>query len=123
MISGEKCSCVLRNGIMGSSRINIPKEKLAEYCKSNHIKKLSLFGSVLRDDFRPESDVDVLVVFEEGHLPDLISFSGMELDFDEIVGHKTHLHTAEDLSKYFREEVLRNAVEQYVSRNNMARGV
>lgn len=100
---------------MPKLHIEIPKEKLAEFCKSNHIKKLSLFGSVLRDDFRPESDVDVLVVFEEGHIPGLITISGMELDLDEIVGRKTHLHTAEDLSRYFRDEVLKTAVEQYAA--------
>ncbi len=100
---------------MPKAHIEIPKDKLAEFCRSNHIKKLSLFGSALSDDFGPESDVDVLVVFEEGHIPGLITFSGMELDLDEIVGRKTHLLTAEDLSKYFRDEVVKTAVEQYAA--------
>ncbi len=97
------------------ARINIPKEKLAGFCKKWHVRKLSLFGSVLRDDFRPDSDVDMLVVFEEGHVPDLITFSGMELELDEILGRKVDLRTPEDLSRYFREEVVRSAEEQYAA--------
>ncbi|MBI3581532.1 MAG: nucleotidyltransferase family protein [Nitrospinae bacterium] len=97
------------------ARINIPKEKLAAFCKKWHVRKLSLFGSVLRDDFRPESDVDLLVVFEEGRVPGLITFSGMELELDEILGRKTDLRTPEDLSRYFRDEVVRSAVEQYAA--------
>jgi hypothetical protein len=97
------------------SRINIPKEKLAEFCKKWHVRKLSLFGSVLRDDFRPDSDVDMLVVFEEGHAPGLITFSGMELELDEILGRKVDLRTPEDLSQYFRDEVVRTAEEQYAA--------
>lgn len=100
---------------MGMARINIPKEKLAGFCKKWHVRKLSLFGSVLRDDFRPDSDVDMLVVFEEGHVPDLITFSGMELELDEILGRKVDLRTPEDLSRYFREEVVRSAEEQYAA--------
>lgn len=100
---------------MGMARINIPKDKLAGFCQKWHVRRLSLFGSVLRDDFRPESDVDILVVFEEGHVPDLITFSGMELELDEIIGRKVDLRTPEDLSRYFREEVVRSAVEQYAA--------
>lgn len=98
---------------MGRARIDMPKEKLAVFCKKWHVRKLSLFGSVLRDDFRPESDVDMLVVFEEGHVPGLITLSGMELELGDLLGRKVDLRTPEDLSGYFREEVVRTAEEQY----------
>lgn len=100
---------------MGKVKIDIPKEYLAVFCKKWHVRKLSLFGSVLRDDFGSESDVDMLVVFQEGYVPDLITFSGMELELDEILGRKVDLRTPEDLSPYFREEVVRHSVEQYVA--------
>ena len=61
-------------------RIEIPKDKLAEFCHRHHIVKLSFFGSVLRDDFTPESDVDVLVEFDPAHIPGLMRFVGMELE-------------------------------------------
>ncbi|MBI5179218.1 MAG: nucleotidyltransferase family protein [Nitrospinae bacterium] len=99
--------------MMGRARIDMPKEKLAVFCKKWHVRKLSLFGSVLRDDFRPESDVDMLVVFEEGHVPGLITLSGMELELGDLLGRKVDLRTPEDLSGYFREEVVRTAEEQY----------
>jgi hypothetical protein len=100
---------------MGEVKIDIPKEKLAAFCKTWHVRKLSLFGSVLRDDFGPESDVDMLVVFQQGHVPGLITLSGMELDLGGLLGRKVDLRTPEDLSGYFREEVVRSAVEQYAA--------
>jgi predicted nucleotidyltransferase len=65
-----------------SRRPEISKEKLAEYCLKHHIRKLAFFGSVLRDDFRPESDIDVLVEFETGHVPGLAFFS-MEAELSQ----------------------------------------
>ncbi|MCC6502243.1 MAG: nucleotidyltransferase family protein [Deltaproteobacteria bacterium] len=100
---------------MGKAHINIPKEKIAEFCRRNHIRKLSLFGSVLRDDFNPESDVDVLVEFEEGHVPGLITLSGMEIELSGIFGRKADLRTPEDLSRYFRNEVVESAEVQYAA--------
>lgn len=100
---------------MAKPQMDIPKEKIAEFCKKWNVRKLSLFGSVLRDDFGPESDVDVLVVFEVGHVPGLITLSGMELELGELLGRKADLRTPEDLSGYFREEVVRSAVTQYAA--------
>jgi predicted nucleotidyltransferase len=93
--------------------LKIPQGKLAEFCKRNHIRKLSLFGSVIRDDFSPDSDLDVLVEFEPACTPGLIKLAGMEIELSEILGRKADLRTAEDLSKYFRQEVVQTAEVQY----------
>jgi predicted nucleotidyltransferase len=96
---------------MGTN-IKIPKDKLAEFCRRHHIRKLSFFGSVLRDDFRPDSDIDVLVEFEPGHVPGL-AFFGMEEELAAILGRKVDLHTPQFLSKYFRDQVVAEAEVQY----------
>jgi hypothetical protein len=96
------------------ARIEIPKEKLAEFCRGNHIRKLAFFGSVLRDDFTPESDVDVLVEFEPGHTPGL-RFFRMEEELSELIGRKVDLNTPAFLSPYFRQEVLKEAEALYVA--------
>ena len=85
--------------------IDIPREKIAEFCRRHHIKRLSLFGSVLRDDFRPDSDVDVLVEFAPGQTPGL-AIVDMEREITEILGRKVDFRTPKELSKYFRDEVL-----------------
>jgi predicted nucleotidyltransferase len=101
---------------MSNSKIKIPSEKIAEFCKKNHIRKLSLFGSVLRDDFNSDSDIDFLVEFEPGKVPGLIGLSRMERELSETLGgRKVDLRTPEDLSKYFREEVLARAEVQYAA--------
>ncbi len=96
------------------ARININREKVAEFCRRHHIRKLALFGSVLRKDFGPDSDVDVLVEFEPGHIPGL-SFFAMERELSEIVGRNVDLNTQGFLSKYFREQAAAEAEVQYVS--------
>ena len=95
-----------------SPRIDIPKEKIAEFCRRNRIHRLAFFGSVLRDDFTPESDVDVLVEFEPGTRVGL-RFFGMERDLSEILGHKVDLNTPGFLSKYFRDEIIAEAEVLY----------
>ena len=101
---------------MSNSKIKIPGEKIAEFCKKNHIRKLSLFGSVLRDDFSSDSDIDFLVEFEPGKVPGLIGLSRMERELSEILGgRKVDLRTPQDLSKYFREDVLARAEVQYAA--------
>ena len=95
-----------------SVKIDIPKEKIAAFCRRNRIRRLALFGSVLRDDFKPESDVDVLVDFEPGARVGLRFFS-MEQELSEIVGSEVELHTPGFLSKYFRDEVMAEAEVQY----------
>jgi len=92
-----------------SIRIEIDRKKIGEFCKRNRIQKLAFFGSVLRDDFRPESDVDILVKFEPGTTVGLLGLAGMEIELSEIIGRKADLRTAEDLSRYFRDEVLATA--------------
>jgi hypothetical protein len=98
---------------MDKPRFTIPKDLMAEFCRKHHIWKLSVFGSYLRDDFRPDSDIDFLVEFEPGHIPGLIRFAGMEIELSEILGRKVDLRTAQDLSRYFRDEVLAQAEVQY----------
>ena len=96
-------------------RIDIDKERIAEFCKQNRIRKLAFFGSVLRDDFRPDSDVDVLVEFEPEQEPGLLGMAGMEIELTSIIGRKVDLRTAEDLSRYFRDVVVATAQVQYVA--------
>ena len=92
----------------------LDKEKIADFCRRNHIRKLSLFGSVLRDDFGPESDVDVLVEFEAGHVPGFFRLFDMEEELSSLLGgRKVDLRTPEDLSRYFRDEVLAQSWVQY----------
>jgi predicted nucleotidyltransferase len=93
--------------------IEIPKERIKEFCKNHHIRKLSLFGSALRDDFTPESDLDVLVEFDPAHIPGFIRLAGMEIELTEILGRKVDMRTAQDLSRYFRDEVLNSSEVQY----------
>jgi uncharacterized protein len=96
------------------NNIALPDDRLAEFCRRNHIAKLSLFGSVLREDFQPDSDVDVLVEFEEGHTPGFLGLARMEEELSEMLGgRKVDLRTPQDLSRYFREEVLNSAAVQY----------
>lgn len=97
----------------GKANLNIPTEKVAEFCKRNRIRKLSVFGSALRGDFSPDSDIDVLVEFEPDACVGLIRLSGMEIELSEILGRKVDLNTPGFLSKYFRDKVLSEAVVHY----------
>jgi predicted nucleotidyltransferase len=98
---------------MSALPLAIPGEFLKEFCERNHIRKLSLFGSVLTPHFRPESDVDMLVKFDPGHIPGLLTLAGMEIELSEKLGRQVDLRTAEDLSRYFRAEVVSSAIPQY----------
>ena len=93
-------------------QIPLPTAQIADFCQRHHIRKLSLFGSVLRDDFRLDSDVDVLVEFEAGRVPGF-AFFGMEEELSEILGRKVDLNTPNFLSRHFREQVLQQAEVQY----------
>lgn len=95
--------------------MTLPKEPIRSFCRKHHIRKLAIFGSALREDFGPASDVDVLVEFEPGHVPGLIRFSGLELELTEILGRTVDLNTAGTLSPYFKDEVLSEARTQYVA--------
>src|SRR5215467_12027194 len=94
---------------MSAIPLAVPKEFLKAFCERNHIRKLSLFGSVLTPRFRPDSDLDVLVEFDAGHVPGLVTLAGMEMDLSEALGRQVDLRTPEDLSRYFRDEVVSSA--------------
>ena len=93
--------------------INIPKDKITEFCKRNHIRKLSLFGSALNGHLRPDSDIDLLVEFDPEHIPGLFDLARMENELTAMLGRKVDLRTAGDLSRYFRDEVIKTAEVQY----------
>ena len=96
-----------------SIQINIPKEEIVDFCRRNRIRRLALFGSVLRDDFRPESDVDILVEFEPGARVGMIGLAGMEIELSCILGRQVEMHTFKGLNPHFRNEVLEQAEVQY----------
>jgi len=99
---------------MGNEKPSLPREQIAEYCQRNHIRKLALFGSVLRDDFSSSSDVDVLVEFEPGQSPGFIGLARMEDELSQLLGgRKVDLNTPMSLSPHFRGEVLREAEVRY----------
>lgn len=95
--------------------IRISRTRLVNFCRTNHIRKLSFFGSVLRKDFRKRSDINVLVEFEPRHIPGLMGFVHMENELAELFGRKVDLNTPASLSPYFREEVLGQARVEYDS--------
>ena len=97
---------------MNYSGIEISNQAIEEFCRRHHIRRLALFGSILRDDFRPESDIDVLVTFEPDKTPGF-GFIDVRDELSEILGHPVDLHTPASLSKYFRKEVLREAEALY----------
>jgi predicted nucleotidyltransferase len=96
-----------------SPDVPIDSSAVASFCRRNHVRRLAFFGSVLRDDFRPDSDVDVLVEFEPGHIPGLLFFS-MEAELSRMLGRQVDLHTSASLSRHFRDQVLREAEPVYV---------
>jgi uncharacterized protein len=98
---------------MAKLRLKIPQEKITAFCQKHHIRKLAFFGSILRDDFRPDSDIDVLVEFQPGFTPGL-SFFAMQAELSEILGRKVDLNTPKFISAYFRDEVQKEARVAYV---------
>ncbi|MDY7010607.1 MAG: nucleotidyltransferase family protein [Planctomycetota bacterium] len=95
-------------------KVDADKGRIAQFCREHHIRRLALFGSVLRDDFSPESDIDVLVEFEKGHVPGLFGLARLERELSDVFGgRKIDLRTPEDISRYFRENVLAEAEVQY----------
>ena len=99
---------------MMNTRLNLDEATLAHFCSRHHIRRLSLFGSVLKGTDRPDSDVDLLVEFEPDGVPGLFEIAAMELELSDLLGgRKVDLRTAQDLSRYFRDEVVRTAEVQY----------
>ena len=95
-----------------TTRLDVSQEEIAAFCRRNRIRRLAFFGSVLRDDFRPDSDVDVLVEFEPGARVGL-RFFRMEQELSQILGRKVDLNTPGFLSRHFRDEVLDQAEVLY----------
>jgi predicted nucleotidyltransferase len=89
--------------------IEIPEEDVRAFCRCNHIRRLSLFGSILRDDFNPQSDIDILVEFEPGHVAGLLRMAALERELTEMLGRRVDLRTAAELSRYFRSNVVRES--------------
>lgn len=97
---------------MPVANISLPRAEIADFCRRNHIQRLALFGSVLRDDFGPHSDIDVLVEFESGQRLGF-AFFALQEELSQILGRNVDLNTKEDLSRYFRDEVARMAEPVY----------
>jgi predicted nucleotidyltransferase len=97
-----------------TKQLPIDPDMLARFCVQHHIRRLSLFGSMLTDAVNPASDIDLLVEFEPGKEPGLIGMGQLEAELSSLLGRRVDLRTAQDLSRYFRDEVLRTAEVQYV---------
>jgi len=96
------------------ARISVDREMVAAICRQHHIQRLALFGSALREDFGDGSDIDVLVEFEPGHVPGLLGIARLERELSAVFGgREVDLRTLDDLSRYFREDVLKEAQVQY----------
>jgi hypothetical protein len=99
---------------MGRVKIEVPRDKIAEFCRKHHIRKLALFGSVLREDFRPDSDVDVLVEFEPEHVPGFLHLYDIEQTLSDLLGgYRVDLITEKFLNRRIRHHVLADAEVQY----------
>ena len=97
-------------------KVKLPKQKVADFCRRYNIRRLAVFGSALREDFRPDSDLDVLVEFEPGHTPWLIPLARMEIELSALLGgRKVDINTPLCLSQFFRDEVLAEAEPVYVA--------
>ena len=98
----------------GRIRIDVPRERIAEFCRRHGIRLLALFGSVLRDDFRPESDVDVLIEFEPDRFYTYFTLAELEQELSDTLGRKADLHVRKSLHPFLREKVLSQAEALYV---------
>jgi len=96
-------------------QIEIDQDQIAEFCRRHHIVKLSLFGSVLGEEFRDDSDVDVLVEYDEMHVPDFFTLFDQQDELAAMFGRTVDLHTPASLSRFFRDEVLQSAAVQYAA--------
>ncbi|MGQ9806905.1 MAG: nucleotidyltransferase family protein [Armatimonadota bacterium] len=94
-------------------KVHLDRSAIAEFCRRHHIRSLSVFGSALHGDLRPDSDVDILVEFEPEHVPGLFGMARLERELSLLLGRKADLRTPEDLSRYFRKDVLEEAVTYY----------
>jgi uncharacterized protein len=95
------------------AHIEVPEKAIADFCRRNLVRRLLFFGSVLRDDFNTESDVDVLIEFAPGAVAGFLRLAAMENELSKILKRKVDLRTPAELSRYFRQEVLESAETQY----------
>lgn len=95
--------------------IDVRQDAMVDFCRRNHVRRLALFGSILRDDFRPDSDIDILVEFEPGQVPGMLRMAALEMELSALFGRKVDLRTPAELSRHFRGEVLKEAEVQYVA--------
>jgi predicted nucleotidyltransferase len=95
------------------ANVSVNHKIINDFCRKHHIERLAFFGSVLRADFNPTSDIDVLVEFEPDHMPGLLGIALMEQELSTLLGRQVDLRTPEDLSRYFRHDVLKEAEIQY----------
>lgn len=94
--------------------LKLDEATLTRFCERHHIRRLALFGSQLKGTARPDSDIDLLVEFEPDGVPGLLGIAAMELELADLLGgRKVDLRTPQDLSRYFRDEVVRTAEVQY----------
>ena len=98
---------------MPTAPVTLSRAFVEPFCLRNHIRKLSLFGSVLTPRFRPDSDIDILVEFEAGHAPGYLELVKMEIELSNLLGRKVDLRTPGELSRYFREQVASTAQLAY----------
>ncbi|HEU5319040.1 MAG TPA: nucleotidyltransferase family protein [Chloroflexota bacterium] len=98
-----------------AERLAINRQAVTALCRRHHIARLALFGSVLRDDFRADSDVDMLVEFQPGRVPGYITLAGIALELERVVGRPVDLRTPNELSRYFRDDVLSRARPVYAA--------
>lgn len=96
-------------------RVAVDSAAICDFCRRHYVRRLSLFGSVLRDDFRPDSDVDLLVEFDSTHAVGFFGLAAMELELSNLLGRKVDLRTPNELSRYFRDEVLSSAEPLYAA--------
>ena len=99
-----------------AAEVEVAEQDIAAFCRRWKITELLLFGSAARGELRPDSDIDLLVEFEPDATPSLLDMARIEAELSSLLGRQVDLRTAEDLSRYFRDEVVRNAEVQYVSR-------
>jgi hypothetical protein len=95
--------------------LNLDEATLARFCEAHHIRRLALFGSQLKGTAQPDSDIDLLVEFDPAHTPGLLGIASMEIELGEMLGRKVDLRTPKDLSRHFRDEVIRTAEVQYAA--------
>jgi len=99
---------------MARTQVELPRERIAAFCRARHIRRFAVFGSVLRPDFRPDSDIDILVEFEPGHVPGL-GFFRLQDELSRMLGRKVDLNTPQFLGPRLRDAVLREAQVQYAA--------